>query len=156
MTLCKDSFMFMMGVTTWLWQCHDSLLQLKSYQICIFPIVFHVLPKTDTSALLFTFNWKFFIFIWRAQSSCKVIVCVPNVANSVINHNCLANVSTVTLLQREHEWLSQRRSLYFSLRPVCGNDYGFLNAPLRLSRLNFGAIILLGEAIMTHSLSLFS
>lgn len=130
----------------------------QTYSICIAQII-ACITKIYTSALWFTFNLKFFICIWRAQSFHKVNVCVPNVANSVINHihlNCLANVSAVTLLLWEQERLSEHHSLYFSLRPVCVNDYGFLNAPLRLSRLNFGAIILLGEPIMTLCLSLFS
>lgn len=126
------------------------------------PKSLHVLLKVPLQHFFFqqfTFSLKFSICVWRAQSFHKVNVCVPNVANSVINHidlNCFANVSAVTQLLWEQERLSECCSLYFSLRPVCVNDYGFMNAPLRLSRLNFGAIILLEEPIMTHCLSLFS
>lgn len=58
--------------------------------------------KTDALSTLFTWSLTF-VFIWVTWSSLKVNACVPNVANSAINHSkpeplhrqCQCNVTIV-------------------------------------------------------------
>lgn len=82
--------------------------------MCIFPTAFHVLPKTNTSALLITLK-LLPLYLKSTELPVKLLL-FPNVVNSVINHmdlNCLANVSTVTVLLRYESMNDSHNALPF-------------------------------------------
>lgn len=89
--------------------------------------------KTDALSTLFTSSLTF-VFIWATWSSRKVNACVPNVANSAINHSkpnhCTANVSAVTIVARAPSFISPLD--LFALTVMAS-----LSTPTRFSTLNF-------------------